>query len=94
MKNLYKKKKRINKILSIFYAIDVLCFFLLVAAASSIEHTDVTLEYVVTILSILMIYAGFVGITAAAVHTARRINRMIKSRHAAISNRLHAALEE
>lgn len=94
MKNLYKKKKRINKILSIFYAIDVLCFFLLVAAASSIEHTDVTLEYVVTILSILMIYAGFVGITAAVVHTARRINRMIKSRHTAISNRLHAALEE
>lgn len=94
MKNLYKKKKRINKILSIFYAIDVLCFFLLVAAASSIEHTDVTLEYVITILSILMIYAGFVGITAAEVHTARRINRMIKSRHTAISNRLHAALEE
>lgn len=94
MKNLYKKRKRINKVLSIFYMIDVLCFFLLVAAATSIEHTDVTLEYVVTILSFLLIYAGIIGLTAAAIHAARRINRMIKSKHTAIANRLQAVIEE
>lgn len=94
MKNLYKKKKRINKVLSIFYAIDVLCFFLLVSAASSIENTDVTVEYIITMLSFLMIYAGILGLTFAAVHTAKRINRMIASKRTAIANRLQAAIEE
>lgn len=94
MKNLYKRKKRINKVLSIFYAVDVLCFFLLVSIASSIENTDVTVEYIITMLSFLMIYAGILGLTVAAVHTARRINRMIKSKHTAISNRLQAAIDE